>query len=146
VFRVGLRDVAAGNWKQREFIGWRFLADHHGRGVIVNVAAPAAGHPPRVAAVQRSPYVSKTIETVRAVPVPSGAEPDDVDLTLLNIPGLQTETFWIRSKTGDGWVVPYNTLIRDFDTKRTYQLQEFFDLARHAANRRPAKDDAFMAP
>jgi hypothetical protein len=144
VFAVGLKDVAAGTWQQgREFVGWRFLAvDAHGNGIVVNVTAPAAGHPPRVAGVQRGRHVAKTIEAVRAVQAPPDAAGVDVELTFLNIPGLLTETFWIRTKAhGDGWAVPYRTLIDDLKQKPIYTLNDFFNQSKQLAADRLQQDD-----
>ncbi len=143
-YRVKLEDVASGNWQQRQLTGWRFLAvDPDKHGIVVDVKAPALGHPPRVGGVQRNPQVAKTIEALRAVEAPTGTAPDDVELYFLNIPGLLTETFWIKPKNniGEGWAVPYRTLVPDFQTKSLFPLEEFFKTAKSLAQERIKQND-----
>ena len=143
-YRVKLEDVASGNWQRRQLTGWRFLAvDPDKHGIVVDVKAPALGHPPRVGGVQRNPQVAKTIEALRAVEAPTGTAPDDVELSFLNIPGLLTETFWIKPKNniGEGWAVPYRTLVPDFQAKSLFPLEEFFKTAKFLAQERIRQND-----
>jgi hypothetical protein len=143
VVAVELKDVAAGTWQQgRKSVGWRFLAvDADGNGIVVNVTTPEK-HPPRVAGVQRGPHIAKTIQAVRAVQAPPDAAGVDVELVFLNIPGLLTETFWIRPKAhGDGWAVPYRTLIDDLKSKPVYKLADFFNQSKSLAENRLQQDD-----
>ena len=144
VYTATLEDVSAGNWKNLKAKGWRFLAvDQNKSGIIVNVTG-RPGQPARVGAVQRGSYVSKLLDAVRNVAVPPNVNPNDVELALLNIPALQTEAFWIKSKTGDGWVVPYKTLIEKLktDSPMPLTLDQFFAAAKPEAERRKSQDDS----
>jgi len=142
VNRVGLKDVASGNWRQQQSVGWRFLAaDGNKSGIIVNVAAGANGQPPRVSAVRRGAYVLKIIEKVRNVPVPSPAAASNVELVVLDIPGL-VEMFWFRGNgPEDGWTVSYNTLVRELAAQPFYAIADFFATAKAIAVRRLQQGD-----
>ena len=143
MFRVKLEDVAAGKW-QSQLTGWRFLAvDGDQNGIVVDVTAPALGHPARVAGVQRRPQVGKLIRALRNVQVPPDGGTDDLELSFLTVPGLLTEAFWIKPKNnvGHGWAVPYRTLVPEFQVKRLYKLEECFDVAQSLAQDRLQQND-----
>lgn len=142
MYTVGLSHLAKGVCQQLDFKGWRFLAsDANKDGVIIDVAAPTLGHPPRVTGVQRGPNAAKVIEDLQDVFSLREAQPPDADLSFVNMSGLMTEMIWIRQSCG-AWLVPYHTLIRVL-SKRTYTLAEFASVAGPLAKRRLDQDDSF---
>jgi hypothetical protein len=143
MYTVGLSHLATGVCQQLDFKGWRFLAsDANKDGVIIDVAAPALGHPPRVTGVQRGPNAAKVIEDLQGVFSLPETQPPDADLSFVNISGLMTEMIWIQQSCGDAWVVPYHTLIKVLN-KQPYTLADFASIAGPLARRRLDQDDSF---
>jgi hypothetical protein len=143
MYTVGLSHVATGVCEQLDFKGWRFLAsDANKDGVVIDVAAPTLGHPPRVTGVQRGPNAAKVIEDLHGVFSMPEAGQTDVDLSFVNISGLMTEMILIKPSGGEALVVPYHTLIKVLN-KQPYTLAHFASIAGPLAKRRYDQDDSF---
>jgi hypothetical protein len=123
-FGVELQDIAVGNWR-RNYTGWRFLAvSPAGDGIVVDVSWLG-----RIAGVQRGPHVGIISSALRAVKAPPDAA-GDLELAFLNVPGL-VESFWVKSKNDvddrvHGWVVPFQTRIRQLDSSTSYRVEDLF--------------------
>jgi len=140
MYALKLQDVAAGNVPQPTLTGTRFLAvGPDGDGIVVNVTAPAPGRPPRIGPVQRGPHVAKTLEALENVQPPGQSQ--DVQLSLLDIPGLLLESFWLKPDNGeDDWVVPYRTRIK-LKLQGPYKLADLIEELKPLAVRRLEQDD-----
>ena len=147
MFSMKLEDVSAGELNRQRYTGWKYLAvADDGAGVVVHVTAPSAGRPARVAAVQRGPHIAKTLAALKQVQPPPGLPPDRLEVSLLNVPALTLEAFWLRPRgaaaVGQSWVVPFHSLLRiGIEATNTYLIGDFFTRIQPVVSNRLQLDD-----
>jgi hypothetical protein len=97
--------------------------------------------PPSLACIRRGNEILKMFNKIQELPTLTSSNniPDQLFfLDLLLLPGLVTEALWLRPQDlarKVSYVVPFNTLIEQFDGARVYTGKDFIQVVRPIAER-----------
>jgi hypothetical protein len=142
LYNLSLRDIVnKTGLTNAVLVGWRVLAD--GGAALTPAAASVArvGESWSLASVSRGPGIDKALYAARTILSKAGTLPQvaaaDYESRLLSVPGLLTDTFWLKSFSSAGdLVIPYDTLIRELDPTHAYGAEEFLTKLRPLAQSR----------
>ncbi len=137
----GMDGAHAGGWRIAARSGDEVIAGDIYMRDAARLGPPNAleAAPPRLACIRRGDDILKMFNKIQELPnlTSSNNIPDlPFFLDLLLLPGLVTEALWLQPQ-GLGqkvsYVVPFNTLIKQFDGNRVYTGIDFIQVVRPVA-------------
>jgi hypothetical protein len=143
VFTVALKDlVADAGITRAEAAGWRFLALEGNDATAVDVISRDGERPATVAALSRDKLIAVVVDGLNKLPeMDILREKQNARLRILRIPGILTEAFWLRTGSGQEYILPFLVPDAALKVMEVYTLEEFLDAARPIAERFLAADD-----
>jgi hypothetical protein len=137
----GIDGAHAGGWRIAARSGTEVIAgDIYMRDAARQEPANALeADPPRLACIRRGSELSDMFNKIQELPqlMSSNKIPDQLfSLDLLLLPGLATDSLWLRPKDLTekvSYVVPFHTLIKQFNGERVYTGTDFIQVLRPTA-------------
>jgi hypothetical protein len=137
----GLDGVQLGGWRIAarsgdEVISADIYTGNTVRGVDSDIVK--AG-PPQLACIRRGEEILKMLNSIQQLSEPPFS--DDIpagpfDIHLLLLPGLVTEALWLKPQASSekvSYVVPFNTLIKEFEAEKVCTNARFIEIVRPIA-------------
>lgn len=135
----GINGAHAGGWRIAARSGDQVIAGDIYMRDAARLGPPNAleADPPRLACIRRGGEILNMFNKIQELPTLTSSnnvpeQPFFLDLLLL--PGLVTEALWLRPKgLTVSYVVPFNTLIKQFNGERVYTGIDFIQVVRPVA-------------
>ncbi|MCZ2075191.1 MAG: hypothetical protein HUU41_08570 [Bryobacteraceae bacterium] len=144
VFTLELQDIANGHGLgAAKPTSWRVLAGGEtGPAVAASVTQPRSGAAPKMTSLGRGAKVERAFRAAQEIERLPEVLERDYELSVLSIPGLLMEAFWLKpAEGGPELIVPFLTLSRHLESMRRYSAEEFFRIVQPLAKKRLEFDD-----
>ena len=144
LYKIGLRDLQAGMGMEAagSQIGWRVVASDEKGGVyLCTMSMATATEPASLISVTPGELAQKAYEAV--APFRAQAEPHDLDIRWLSIPGVCAECLWLIPRSGGqpGVMQLLATLDPELLEQPQFQITHFLDTIRKLAEIRLSVND-----
>lgn len=138
VYVLGLQQIVAGDpFGEQNFTGWRYLTDiAPDLAAAGEVSQTTDDQTPSFSGLSYGPRLAKAVRASGTIETLDGVPAGNYELSLLRIPGLLIDAFWLRSSnTGNDLVVPYDTLTKGLQEMYVYRMDEFLNIVRPLAEK-----------
>jgi hypothetical protein len=148
VYVLGLQDVHNGKTPtENDYAGWQYLtplAPHIG---LSNRVSQKLGAAPVFAGISYGRQAALAIQTFPQLDALPGIPEGSYQATMLSIPALLTESFWLRTQpAGTDWVVVYDSNAPGLQLMHAYTMAEFLQILQPLALSRLRFAEAYPGP